>query len=271
MVKKLFRYEFTAWLRSMLPFYITLGAMALTARFVQLFERDTQAYRTVFWSAVALLIAAVIVCLVMTVIMGLVRFYKNLFSSEGYLSFMLPVTPLQHLLTKSLTALGMMLISCAASLLAGAIAASGRPLAEFVKAVLYILRTLGDYFGLSMPFFVLEGFVGGCMFILAAYMFLYFCLCVGQLARKHRILAALGVFLGFYVLAQVLMVVLLVNFDTVIGWAPLVWWDHLFCVMDPPTLPLHIALCAALVWHVLLAAAFTVLSKLILSRRLNLE
>ena len=40
--------------------------------------------------------------LLLTFIIGIVRFYKNLFTGEGYLSFTLPVTPGQQLFTKAL-------------------------------------------------------------------------------------------------------------------------------------------------------------------------
>ena len=97
MVKKLMKFELASYMRSLLPFQLILLGIALLHRFVQLFENDGDAYWTFFSSSTAIIIIACIVTLVATVALCIARFYKNMFTGEGYLSFTLPVTVHQHI------------------------------------------------------------------------------------------------------------------------------------------------------------------------------
>ena len=101
-------------------------------------------------------------------------------------------------------------------------------------------------------------------------MIYYTCICVGQLVKRNRILAAVGVYFGLYVITQiastVLMVVLSVTgaMDKFGVWisnlkeAQLLNWLHGF---------IWIAIGAVLLVGVL----FFLISRLIISRKLNLE
>ena len=84
MVKKLMKYELASYMRSLLPFQLILLGIALLHRFVQLFENDGDAYWTFFSSSTAIFIIACIVTLVATVALCIARFYKNMFTGEGY-------------------------------------------------------------------------------------------------------------------------------------------------------------------------------------------
>ena len=81
MVKKLLKYEFISYLRTLVPMYIILFAIGALNRFVQLFENDHFSYDIVFNSSLTAFIVSIIVCIVMTVVMGIVRFYKNLYTT----------------------------------------------------------------------------------------------------------------------------------------------------------------------------------------------
>ena len=51
MVKKLYKYEFLALLRTLLPVYVALFGVALLSRFLQIFENKSVAYAIVFGSS----------------------------------------------------------------------------------------------------------------------------------------------------------------------------------------------------------------------------
>ena len=53
----------------------------------------------------------------LAVVLGVIRFYKNLFTKEGYLTFTLPVTSTQHILVKSTTAVLVQIVSIIAIML----------------------------------------------------------------------------------------------------------------------------------------------------------
>ena len=100
MVRKLIKYDFTSYMRLLLPVQLILLGIAALNRFVQLFEDGSTVYNIVFYSSIVLYVISIIVALVLTMVVGIVRFYQGMYSGEGYLSHTLPVTPTQHILSK---------------------------------------------------------------------------------------------------------------------------------------------------------------------------
>ena len=147
MVKKLMKYELASYMRSLLPFQLILLGIALLHRFVQLFENDGDAYWTFFSSSTAIFIIACIVTLVATVALCIARFYKNMFTGEGYLSFTLPVTVHQHIWAKLLSAIICALVSAVAILLACSIVTAGDAFVELWKAICYLCNRAFDNIG----------------------------------------------------------------------------------------------------------------------------
>ena len=78
MVKTLFKYEFKAYARTLLPLQAILVALALLVQGVQLFESDNIAYDIVFTSSVIALCVSMVVLFVFGIIFSITRFYKNL-------------------------------------------------------------------------------------------------------------------------------------------------------------------------------------------------
>ena len=100
MVKKLFKHEIKAYLRIMIPVYVCLLAVALLGRVIQFFEADTFIYSFVNGSSIFVYVVAIIACFGFSSVFSIVRFYKNLFTDEGYLTFTLPVKISQILNSK---------------------------------------------------------------------------------------------------------------------------------------------------------------------------
>ena len=140
MVKKLLKYEFISYLRTLVPMYIILLAIGTLNRFIQIFENEHFSYNIVFSSSVAALVVASMVCGVMTMVMGVVRFHKNLYTSEGYLSFTLPVTTGQHIFAKLVMVIAFTFIGLFVIFTSASIAMLGDVLVEAFRAIGYILK-----------------------------------------------------------------------------------------------------------------------------------
>ena len=199
MVKKLVKYDFKSFFRLLFPVQMIILGIALINRLIQLFEvRDSSAYSWIFTSSIVLLVIACIVCMVMTVVLSVVRFYQGLYSSEGYLSHTLPVTPSQHIFAK----LSVSLIFAAGTVLtifvAICIATFGEVNIELFKAAGYLLGKGFDKIGFQMILYMLEGIIYLVIWISNVLMIFYFCLSVGQLAPRKKILLAFGVLFGLY-------------------------------------------------------------------------
>jgi len=101
MVKKLLKHEFIYYIRTFILFIpIVLVLAAMTRVFWFFNDYDNIADDIAFTSSVALLIVVCAALLILSTVICIVRFYKNMFTSEGYLTFTLPITNAEHIFVK---------------------------------------------------------------------------------------------------------------------------------------------------------------------------
>ena len=211
MVKKLMKYDFLAYLRSLIPMDLVLLGIAILTRLEQFFENQSTSYRIMIISSVVALVIASIVALVMTAVLCISRFYRNLFSAEGYLSLTLPVTHSQHILSKTISSILISIVTCLSVLISWSVASAGELFAEICKAGSYLFSLAFSRFGTGhVILWVLEAVLLFIAVTAAFYLMMYACLTIGQLAKKNRILAAVGVFFGYYIFNQILGTVMII-------------------------------------------------------------
>ena len=269
MVKTLFKYEFKAYARTLLPLQAILVVLATLVRGVQFFESNNVAYDIVFVSSVVMLIISMVVLLVFSMIFSITRFYKNLFSHEGYLSFTLPVTTDQHLLTKLVMAFAFTLISVVSIVISAVVATDWDMLIEVIKVIGYAFSRLFEVTdGHSVPL-AIEFIVAILLSIINSYLIFYACISIGQTARKNRILAAFGVYFGYYLITQIIgtIGILIINalyyteawnkFTTWIDWHPYTFAHSFMAVI------ISISLALGFVYYTI--------SRKIITNKLNLE
>ena len=209
MVKKLFRYELKSYSRSLMPMQLILFCIALLTRLIWIFESDNVAFTIFGNSAVIAFVIACIVCCVMTFVLIIRRFYKNLYSPEGYLSFTLPVNCHQHICAKLLAAMVLTVGTALALVLSICVATCGELTVELFKAAGYLLNRI---FREVSVFPVLLAILAGLLFIADTYLLFYACITIGQKAKKNRVLAAAGVYFAWYLIRQLLGTILLFLF-----------------------------------------------------------
>jgi len=203
MVKRLMKYDFLSYLHTLIPLDLVLLGIAVLTRLIRLFENSSTGYSIVQNSSIVALSIASIVALVLTVVMCVTRYYRNLFGAEGYLTLTLPVTNDQHIFSKVLSAVIMNIISLITIILAWCIAGLGDVLPEVWKAGIYLLKELCKLVsGGHVVMWAVEAVVLGIVLTATAYLLLYCCITIGQTAKKNRIASAVGVFFGFYLLSQ---------------------------------------------------------------------
>ena len=133
------------------------------------------------------------------------RFYKNVFTEQGYLTNTLPVTPTQIIVSKGLTGLlwtVIDLIVLAAALLI--MFATG----EFMSVLLPAFGRFFQYLS-ALPAFC---WIFLIMLLLSPFLtilHLYFCVAVGSLVPNHKILGAIGVYIISYVAIQIFSTIVL--------------------------------------------------------------
>jgi hypothetical protein len=111
MLGKLLKYEIRDTAR-IIPFFYLIAAI-LTAASLISGKLELGWFKVT--SSVLLILAGIAVVIIAFVIV-IMRFYKNLYTNEGYLSFTLPVKPHLHLVSKTLVSFGWMIISMLAGI-----------------------------------------------------------------------------------------------------------------------------------------------------------
>ena len=269
MVRKLFKHECIAYGRVMLPIYAILAAFAIVGRIIQIFEVDTIAYNILNGSVIAGFVIGCVFVLGFGTIFGVIRFYRNLFTGEGYLSFTLPVTPTQHLLVKSCTAVMFQLITLVVILLSCSIYTAGDVATELGKAFAYLYNQVFGELGIHLPVVLAEIFLLTIATAFAEYASYYLCIAIGQLANKNRVLAAIGVYVGFTIAGQTLgtiLTVLLTVLETNIPVDAIFTW-----IEQHPYLFIHGAFGVMLLLSAGAAWLYLGITRFIIRRKLNLE
>ena len=195
---KLLKYEWKACARICLPLY----AVELLVAFINRLLYSDIGSKLLYGIpsiVMTMLYAAIMVALfVVTAVVLVQRFYKNLLGSEGYLMFTLPVSVSQHILSKAVMALVMGVLSFVAALVSIDLLSHGMSVGQgFVS----LLRNLSAYPS-DIPF-MLEGILWFVL-TLACVLFVYLCIALGHLAKKHRLLMA---FVWYFVLSTAVQVI----------------------------------------------------------------
>ena len=272
MVKKLLKYEFTAMLRKILPLALVVLGTALLNRIIQFFESDSSTYQVLFWSSVVLLCVSCVVLLVGTLWISVSRFYKNIYTNEGYLTLSLPVTADQHLLTKLLTAVCFGIISVLVCFIGAALAMAGDVLAEVFKAGHYMFRQTVMLIGRGhISFYILEFIVLYLLSICKTILILYTCVSLGQLGKKNknRPAHAVGFFFIYYFAVQALATIAMIIFaalgvsgalDRIAEW-----------VTKHSVATVHLTLCFGILWSIGFSVLYYWINRHVLTKKLNLE
>lgn len=271
MVRKLIKHEMNAFARSMLPMEIILLGMAVLTRFVQLFETESSAYNTVRTSSIVMFVIAIVVCLVMTVIVSIRRFYVNLFSSEGYLTLTLPVTAEQHIFVKLLISVMSLIITVLTVTVSCCIATMGDVLIEVLKAIDYLFEEYYNLLGGHMIGYIFEGIILALAIFISQYLLFYACISIGQTARKNRVLAAFGVYFAYYIFTQILGTVFIIIVSSEPNWL-IELFNRLSSFSEQyPFAFVHIIFIGLTVFYVVLSVVYFLVSRYIIKNRLNLE
>ena len=250
-----------------MPVQLILLGIAGLNRVVQIFENtDSTVYNTVFTSSIVLYVIAAVICLLLTLIVAIVRFYQGMYTNEGYLSHTLPVTPAQHIFSKMIVSMIVESGSLFAIFLSLCIATLGDVNIELWKAGFFLLGEAFDVFRANMVFYIIEFIMlvlcGSAMTLMK----LYFCISMGQLAKKKKVLLAFGVYFALYFVRQVIGTIWIIIVSLNEEWVESIMeWigDHGEAFM-------HIALCGGIVLSLIIGAVYFFITRYIMSKKLNL-
>lgn len=266
---KLLKYEWKACARICLPMFVAVLLIAAVNRLTMTDQVQNLMYGIPTVLMALLYFAVLVAVFVVTAVIQIQRFYKNLLGSEGYLMFTLPVTVSQHIWSKTLVALAMDVLAVITALLSIGILGMG----------LRMFAGIGDFFTDLFRMFLSDGntifylieFVVLLLLAGAVYMlFIYLCTALGHLAKKHRVAMAVVWYFVLTTVFQFLFMFLVMS----VGTLPL---DGFWMALNDffrgigPNATIHIGMLTLCLFTAVGGAVFFLGTRYILKNRLNLE
>ena len=206
MLRKLLKYDFRAvfkywWIAAV----ASLGLCIVGGFCINVLNAERDLPAVVDSSAITVLVLSIFSLFafsVLSTILIFVRFYKNLFTDEGYLTFTLPVkrsSLINSKLIMSVTALIATLITIAFNVVVMLCIGFGEKIftAAFWKTVISIIKEIITKLGIYTAVYAFEGILIGLLFIILSVLFLFCCITLASIiTKKAKVITAIGIYYG---------------------------------------------------------------------------
>ncbi len=274
MLAKLIKHETRATSRIFIPLYGALLILTIFTKLVMAIGApdffseavsNNKVAEIILGISFTLYFVLVVAICVMTLVMIIQRFYKNLFTDEGYLMFSLPVKTWELVFSKLVVGLIWSAVCTIMIFLTFFIFSLGNfSMMELTQAIrsaysMFYLQT-----GMELNFFIFEMIIFLLVETVASILMIYAAIAIGQLFNQHRIVAAFGAYIVMTIALQIIMSILMAVFaignleNTVLNGS------------DAVT-AINGLINASTVLNVVTGAAFYYITQTIMKKRLNLE
>ena len=210
MLGKLIKYDLKATAKVFLLLHIVYFIICLASRFLFMDRLDFNGDKDLLLAQVIVFSSAMLILFVLvnsgTWLLFTVRFYRNLFSKEGYLTWTLPASGVQHLWAKIIS--GWILYAVDVIVLSAGIVllVTGQNVTDAYAAV---AAEVTAEFGMPISTFGIYMFVLSFLSGICAVISSYFCVAAGQLFPSHRVIGAVAVYFITSACVQVLTMLIL--------------------------------------------------------------
>ena len=272
MVKKLLKHEFMYYIRILgigLPIFLLVAGLTRLWREIYF---ENYLVKIAQYFSVGTFYLACYALIGMTFVLSIVRFYKNLYSSEGYLTFALPVTTAQHLFVKLFVALVCMFAVSLTVVIGYAIVMLDSYGIETIKYMIEGIRLAITQSGLSYGHVIaycFEGVIAYSLLPIIGLLIYYSCITIGQTWKINRILASYLTFLIFSAAMSIIETTayLVLVFALVCGALDGVG----AFIAQHPIFSCHAGLIFAILFEIGVIVLLWFLNHRIMSKKLNLE
>lgn len=219
MLGKLMKHEFKALGRYFLPMFVFL--VVLTPIF-SLIIRATDWTSDEFGIMAALSTMSIIgfvfmvyALIVAASILIVIRFYRTTATSEAYLTFTLPASPDQILISKWLVATiwqilaAIILAICIVAMVLICGLCTPSELIKYIGEFFDIIISSPETIGINLTAFVLLPILFLVSALVSTLQY-YCCVMIGQLFNEHRVLASIGVYVVMYLILQVISTIVMI-------------------------------------------------------------
>ncbi len=203
MLGKLLKYEYKATYKLYIILYIIVLALAVINRILNAIDFSKNVVLGVLSGT--FMVTIVLSCIGLyfaTLIFVLFRFYKNLFTDEGYLMFTLPVSPMSLIISKIIVGMTWILSSVLIIITAVAIMLFNTPTMDTLEVV-------WDFFGKGLMDFLFNGQILQLIIYIINYVigifstvcFIYLAVAFGQVIMPRHKIA--GSILAYFIISMI--------------------------------------------------------------------
>lgn len=212
MLIKLLKYEFKATGRIMFPVYAASIIMGLISSIIfnyrahvnfgvnNIFTISTLIAFTLFF---CLITAAVVLSFVISIL----RFKKNILGNEGYLMNTLPVTTVQNISAKLITAVFYQILSIIIAGLAGTVLFIGSTettIADIIKGIPHILYYTANHITNRGLLVLLELIVLSLFSLILLNTEMYTAMSIGHSANNHKVIKSVAAYIIIYIIQNII-------------------------------------------------------------------
>jgi len=268
MLRKLLRYELKATGRIFLPLFLALLMFAGITRFI-LPPMGPEKWATPAIISMFIYIVIMVGMFVMTFIMTIQRFNKNLLSDEGYLMFTLPVKPWKHIASKLFVSMLWMVASGIVAVISILIITLEKgTFTQFTQAFATYYHQALEQLGTSVYLLSFEVILGILVSLASGILIVYASIAIGHLFNEHKILASFGAFIVLSTLSQ--FFILLISLIPGIAYYTNFQISSYVDFLGIQWL-IQMVMAYGIIYTGFLCAAFFAVTNVIISKRLNLE
>ena len=268
MLKKLYKHEFHSLFRSLLPIWAALIGFAALSRLTFLTNLENDVLDMVRGLSVTAYIFAIIAVFVVGLVIVVMRFYKNLLTHEGYLTFTLPFTPTQHIVCKLVCGAVVIIIDfiiVIGSLLI--LGAGTEALGEILGVIKLVLTELPEYLSAGQIALISSEIV--LLLLLAplqSLLMFYAAMALGQ-QFKNKVGGAAISYICLYAAVQIITSLIMIPIAFV-GAGGMEEFNNL---INNSVMYLEVFLAFMIVYSALLSAVYFIITRHFLTKKLNLE
>ncbi|HEX3039004.1 MAG TPA: hypothetical protein VHP54_01740 [Caproiciproducens sp.] len=264
MLGKLIKYEIRATSRIFLPMYALLFIFALINKFFISVNSDF--FKVPQFIAMTGFVVIIVGICVMTLVVTIQRFNKNLLTDEGYLSFTLPVKAHSHVDCKMIVSLIWFVLSGVVAMLSiFVLAIDQNALIHFQE----FFAECADAFrqvGANGVIVILEGILLLLLSVLSSTITIYAAITIGNMSSKHKLLAGVGAYLGFGIIEQIITTTILSALHDL----PEHYFDNIKTIQSGVQAA-EIVMLAMIIYTLIFGVVYYVLTNWMLKNKLNLE
>ncbi len=275
MLIKLLKYEFKFTGRSLLPIYAALLVLTVLMNLgdgMRFGFNNAGMFEGFFKTMLIFTYSCVIsaVCII-TVVLLVQRFYKNLLRDEGYLMHTLPVSAAQNIASKLICAVVWSVVSL---LVAGLsllfISMTFSNWQQFFDGLADFIHDLNVAFGIHWPLFALETLALVLLALASSIVEVYLALAIGHIANNHKIACSIGAYIGLKVLSGLIGQLLghgIVNWH----WLNDFFQNFFYGSLHEQIAGIHMMLLGMLAVSLIYTGVMFVATNWIMKNKLNLE